>query len=256
MVARVQAALLGQTHRNHPCGAPGLYRATEASPRRTRARACACGGEELGSGFSPWCWLRFRAGEGSSGARETWRKTCQSWESRPSEPRPSMSPGNREQARAETPGVLRGPGTDTASPGGTHPNWSCTRAALPTARSAGAGPELGHLAYGDHSVPRGCRYPPAPRFPSTAAPRGRTHLCWEEASGTRSCGARHRARALARAASRPGFSEAQRPLQAWGEARRRASDSGSACAGFLRALFENAKSLLAFWLLAGDHTHS
>lgn len=39
--------------------------------------------------FSPWCWLRFRAGEGSSGARETWRKTCQSWESRPLESRPS-----------------------------------------------------------------------------------------------------------------------------------------------------------------------
>lgn len=136
--------------------------------------------------------------------------------------RPSMSPGSREQARAETPGVLRCPGTDTASPGGTHPNRTCTRAALATARSAGAEPELGHVGDGDHSVPRGCRYPPAPRLPSTAAHRGRTHLCWEEASRTRSCGARHRARALARAASRPGFSEAQLPLQAWGGARGRA----------------------------------
>ena len=114
--------------------------------------------------------------------------------------------------------MLRGPGTDTASLGGTHPNWICTRAALPTARSAGTRAELGHLGDGDHSAPRGCRYPPAPRLPSTAAPRGRTHLGWEEASGTRSCGARHRVGALARAASRPGFSEAQLPLQAWGGA--------------------------------------
>ncbi|KAK2104025.1 hypothetical protein P7K49_017881 [Saguinus oedipus] len=87
--------------------------------------------------------------------------------------------------------------------------------------------------------PKGCRYPPVPRLPGTPAPRGRTHLRWEEARGTQSCGARYRAQELARAAPPPSAG--------LGKDLRRRRRLGGAGVGALRSVSGPAMYLLATW---------
>lgn len=148
-------------------------------------------------------------GRGPEKARETWGEKCQSREPRPLAP-PPAGPGSRARACAEDPGESGSRDREEApTRTGTR-----TRAALPTARSSGAGPTPGHLSDGDRSAPETA----ATRTPADA---GRSRPPRADPPAPR--GGVGGARGAEAPATEPGrrlerlharLSEAQRPLQA------------------------------------------
>ena len=140
-VGRAQAALQGLTHRNPQCGTPGLYRATEATPRG----AWAWGGEGLCSQFSPWCRLRVQDRGGVPWKPEKPGKKVSIMGAPPPLAPPPAVPRKPHASLGGDPCGVKGSRKSSARLGGalTHTGIR-TRAALPTARSSGTGPDPGH----------------------------------------------------------------------------------------------------------------
>lgn len=119
-VGKAQAALQGLTHRNPQCGTPGLYRATEATPRG----AWAWGGEGLCSQFSPWCRLRVQDRGGVPWKPEKpGKKSVNHGSPAPNSPAPSYSPEAAREPRRRPLRCERVEEEQRPSWRSAHPHW-------------------------------------------------------------------------------------------------------------------------------------